>query len=76
MTETARSQLRELHAQGRQAIQKVDMNRYDAIILELHSAIIQGCHHPVLIDIAMSLRHCLSVSPSAVLQCGTYGGII
>lgn len=57
MTEDERAQLRELHAQGRSAMQAGDMNRYDVVNLELHATIIQGCHNPVLIDMAMSLRH-------------------
>lgn len=57
MTEDERAQLRELHSQGRQAMQAGDMNRYDVVNLELHTTIIQGCHNPVLIDMAMSLRH-------------------
>lgn len=60
MTETDRAQLLELHAQGRAAMQSGDINRYDAVNLELHTTIIQGCHNPVLIDMAMSLRHRIS----------------
>lgn len=60
MTEADRTQLRELHAQGRAAMQAGDMNRYDAANLELHTTIIQGCHNPVLIDITMNLRHRMS----------------
>ena len=60
MTEAERTRLRELHAEGRTAMQSGDMNRYDAVNLELHTTIIQGCHNPVLIDMAMSLRHRIS----------------
>jgi DNA-binding GntR family transcriptional regulator len=60
MTEIERTRLRELHAKGRTAMQAGDMNRYDAVNLELHTTIIQGCHNPVLIDMAMSLRHRIS----------------
>ena len=60
MTENERAQLRELHVQGRLAMQAGDMNRYDVVNLELHTTIIQGCHNPVLIDLAMSLRHRIS----------------
>ena len=60
MTEAERTSLREIHAQGRAAMQAGDMNRYDAVNLELHTTIIQGCHNPVLIDMAMSLRHRIS----------------
>ncbi|BCK87157.1 HTH-type transcriptional repressor RspR [Sideroxyarcus emersonii] len=60
MTEADRAQLRELHARGRAAMQAGDMDRYDAANLELHTTIIQGCHNPVLIDIAMNLRHRMS----------------
>jgi len=57
MTEADRAQLRELHSQGRAAMQAGDMNRYDAVNLKLHTTIIMGCHNTVLIDMAMSLRH-------------------
>ena len=60
MTEAERTRLRELHAQGRAAMQAGDMDRYDAVNRELHTTIIQGCHNPVLIDMAMSLRHRMS----------------
>lgn len=60
MSEAERTRLRELHAEGRAAMQAGDMNRYDAVNLALHTTIIQGCHNPVLIDMAMSLRHRVS----------------
>lgn len=60
MTEAERTQLRELHIQGRLAMQAGDMNRYDEVNLELHTAIIKGCHNPVLIDLAMNLRYRVS----------------
>jgi DNA-binding GntR family transcriptional regulator len=60
MTEAERTRLREIHAQGRATMQAGDINRYDAVNLELHTTIIQGCHNPVLIDMAMSLRHRVS----------------
>jgi DNA-binding GntR family transcriptional regulator len=60
MTEAERTQLRELHAEGRAAMQAGDMNQYDAVNLALHTTIIQGCHNPVLIDMAMSLRQRVS----------------
>lgn len=60
MTEPERERLRELHAEGRAAMQAGDMNRYDAVNLALHATIIQGCHNPVLIDLATSLRHRIS----------------
>lgn len=60
MTEADRTRLRELHAQGRAAMQAGDMDSYDAVNRELHTTIIQGCHNPVLIDMAMSLRHRMS----------------
>ena len=60
MTEFARARLRELQAQGRAAMRAGDMDRYDAVNLELNANIIQGCHNPVLIDMAMSLRHRIS----------------
>lgn len=60
MSEAERTRLRDLHAQGRAAMQSGDMNRYDAVNLALHTTIIQGCHNPVLIDMATSLRHRIS----------------
>lgn len=60
MTEADRGRMLELHAQCRAAMQAGDINRYDAVNLELHTTIIQGCHNPVLIDMAMSLRHRMS----------------
>jgi DNA-binding GntR family transcriptional regulator len=55
-----RTQLRELHAEGRAAMQASDFERYDAANLALHSAIIRGSYNPVLIDMATSLRHRVS----------------
>jgi DNA-binding GntR family transcriptional regulator len=60
MTEDDRARLRELHVRGRLAMQDGDMNRYDVLNLELHTTIIQGCHNPVLIEMATSLRHRIS----------------
>lgn len=60
MTEADRTQLLKLHGEGRAAMQNGDMDRYDAVNLELHTTIIRGCHNPVLIDLAMSLRHRMS----------------
>lgn len=57
MMEPDRVRLRQLHGQGRAAMQAEDMDRYDAVNLELHTAIIRGCYNPVLIDMAISLRH-------------------
>jgi len=60
MTEADRARLRGLHAQGRSAMQTGDMDRYDAVNLELHITIIRGCYNPVLIDMTLSLRHRVS----------------
>ncbi|MDD3483457.1 GntR family transcriptional regulator [Azovibrio restrictus] len=60
MSEAERARLRELHAAGRAAMQAGDIARYDEVNLEFHSAIIQGCHNPALIDMATSLRHRVS----------------
>jgi DNA-binding GntR family transcriptional regulator len=57
MTENDRACLCELHAQGRAAMQAVDMDRYDAVNLELHAAIIRGSYNAVLCETAMRLRH-------------------
>lgn len=57
MTEDDRARLRELHAQGRAAMQAVDMDGYDAVNLALHNAIIMGSYNSVLSETAMRLRH-------------------
>jgi DNA-binding GntR family transcriptional regulator len=57
MTPQDRDVLRELHAEGRAAMQASDFERYDAANLALHNAIIRGSYNPVLIDMATSLRH-------------------
>ncbi len=56
MTPADCQRLREIHAEGRLAMQANDMEAYDALNLELHATIIQGAYNPVLIDMAMSLR--------------------
>lgn len=60
MSEADRQQLRELHRQGRAAMQAGDIDRYDAVNLELHTTIIRGCYNQVLIDMTLSLRHRVS----------------
>lgn len=60
MTEDDRTRMRELHAEGRAAMQDCDIDRYDAANLELHATIIRGCYNPVLIELATSLRHRVS----------------
>jgi DNA-binding GntR family transcriptional regulator len=60
MSEADRRQLRELHRQGRCAMQAGDIDRYDAVNLELHTTIIRGCYNQVLIDMTLSLRHRVS----------------
>jgi len=60
MTEEDRARMRELHAEGRAAMQDGDIDRYDAANLELHATIIRGCYNPVLIELATSLRHRVS----------------
>jgi DNA-binding GntR family transcriptional regulator len=60
MGEDERARLRELHAAGRAAMQAGEIARYDEVNLEFHSAIILGCHNPVLIEMATSLRHRVS----------------
>lgn len=60
MTEADREKMLALHKEGRVAMQEGDMNRYDTINLELHTNIIQGCHNPVLIEMAVSLRYRIS----------------
>lgn len=60
MTEGDRALLLELQQEGRAAMQARDFNRYDANNLALHSTIIRGSYSPVLIDMAVSLRHRVS----------------
>ena len=55
-----RARLAELHAAGRLAMQAGDIERYDALNLALHAAIIDGCHNPALIDLATGLRERVS----------------
>ncbi len=57
MSEPELATLRSLHAQSRQAMQASDIDRYDALNLELHLVIIHGAHNPVLSDTAIALRH-------------------
>ncbi len=57
MTEAERNRLTELHRLSRSAIQSNDADAYDRINRDLHLAIIQGCHNPVLVDMALGLRH-------------------
>jgi DNA-binding GntR family transcriptional regulator len=57
MTPDDRALLRELHGEGRAAMQASDFERYDAANLALHNAIIRGSYNAVLIDMATSLRH-------------------
>jgi len=57
MTEVERNRLSELHALSRTAIQNSDVNAYDNINRDFHLVIIHGSHNPVLIDMALSLRH-------------------
>ncbi len=60
MTEQDRGLLRELHQEGRAAMQASDFERYDAANLALHSHILRGSYNVVLIDMATSLRHRVS----------------
>ena len=60
LDERERQRIGELHAQGRLAMQAGDVERYDALNLELHAAIIDGCHNPALIDLANGLRERVS----------------
>jgi DNA-binding GntR family transcriptional regulator len=57
MSDQDRVLLRELHQQGRAAMQARDFERYDAANLALHGLILRGSGNPVLIDLALSLRH-------------------
>ncbi len=56
MSDPERAELRRLHAQGREAMQARDLDRYDALNRELHLLILQGAHNPVLADLAITLR--------------------
>ena len=60
MTEVERNRLSELHALSRTAIQNSDADAYDHINRDFHLVIIHGSHNPVLIDMALSLRHKIS----------------
>jgi DNA-binding GntR family transcriptional regulator len=60
MTEAERDRLSELHALSRTAIQHGDADAYDNINRDFHLVIIHGCHNPVLIDMALGLRHKIS----------------
>ncbi len=56
MTAEERVALRALHAQARAAVQAADLDRYDALNIEWHRALLRGAHNPVLLDAAMTLR--------------------
>jgi DNA-binding GntR family transcriptional regulator len=60
MTEAERDRLSELHALSRTAIQHGNADAYDNINRDFHLVIIHGCHNPVLIDMALGLRHKIS----------------
>jgi len=60
MTEVERNRLSEIHALSRSAIQNSDADAYDKINRDFHLVIIHGSHNPVLIDMALSLRHKIS----------------
>jgi DNA-binding GntR family transcriptional regulator len=60
MTPDDRALLMDLHQEGRLAMQARNFERYDAANLALHGTIIRGSHNPVLIDMAVSLRHRVS----------------
>ncbi len=60
MTEVERNRLSELHALSRTAIQNGDADAYDHINRDFHLVIIHGAHNPVLIDMALGLRHKIS----------------
>jgi DNA-binding GntR family transcriptional regulator len=47
----------QLQQEGRTAMQARDFTRYDAANLALHSHIIRCSYNPVLIELAVSLRH-------------------
>ncbi|RJG01548.1 GntR family transcriptional regulator [Noviherbaspirillum sedimenti] len=57
MTDDERASLCELHAQGRAAMQAGDMDSYDSLNRQLHAAIIQGAHNPVLSEMTVHLRN-------------------
>lgn len=56
MTAHERAGLREIHARTREAVQAADLDRYDALNIEWHLALLRGAHNPVLFDAAMTLR--------------------
>jgi DNA-binding GntR family transcriptional regulator len=60
MTPEDRALLLELQMEGRTAMQARDFTRYDTANLALHSNIIRCSYNPVLIELAVSLRHRVS----------------
>lgn len=56
MTPAQRESLRELHARARDAVQAADLDGYDALNVEWHTALLRGAHNPVLFDAVMTLR--------------------
>ncbi|GAA4029515.1 GntR family transcriptional regulator [Actimicrobium antarcticum] len=57
MSMAERDHLCALHAQSREAMRAGDADLYDRLNHELHQVIIQACGNPVLIDMALGLRH-------------------
>lgn len=57
MTPEDRAQLVEVQQEGRAAMQASDFGRYNSANLALHSSIIRCSYNPVLIDLALGLRH-------------------
>jgi DNA-binding GntR family transcriptional regulator len=60
MTSDDRALLMQVQQEGRTAMQARDFTRYDAANLALHSNIIRCSYNPVLIELAVSLRHRVS----------------
>lgn len=60
MSDDERLRLSEIHRAGRAIMRSGDVEHYDKINLDFHVAIIQGCHNPVLADLATSLRQRIS----------------
>lgn len=56
MSADERDLLRVLHAQSREAMQAADLDRYDDLNIQLHTALLRGAHNPVLLDAVTALR--------------------
>lgn len=56
MSDTQRTQLRDVHAASLAALQARDVERYHQLNSELHAVILQGSHNPELIEVTQNLQ--------------------